>query len=66
MSCKHLQELYEICQRHQLKLSSSDLIRIVCPLCGVEEVCPDALCEEYDARHHDEQNSAPPESPPAK
>ncbi|MGA2033802.1 MAG: hypothetical protein ABSG68_16230 [Thermoguttaceae bacterium] len=51
MPCKHLQELYEICQLHHLKLSSSDLIRIACAKCDVEEVCPSVLCEEYEARH---------------
>ncbi len=54
MTCKHLKELYDICQAHRLKLSSSDLIRIVCPQCGVEEVCPSVLAEEYETRHHDE------------
>lgn len=53
MTCKHLKELYEICQTHQLKLSSTDLIRIVCPQCGVEEVCPSVLAEEYETRHHE-------------
>jgi hypothetical protein len=48
MSCKHLKELYEMCERHNLKLSSTDLIRIVCPQCGVEEQCPSLLCRDYD------------------
>ncbi len=51
MTCKHLHQLYEICRTHQLKLSSTDLIRIVCPTCGVEEVCPSVLFEEYESRH---------------
>jgi hypothetical protein len=54
MPRKHLKELYEICQTHRLKLSSTDLIRIVCPQCGVEDVCPSVLAEEYETRHHDE------------
>jgi hypothetical protein len=58
MPCKHLKELYEICQTHRLKLSSTDLIRIVCPQYGVEEVCPSVLADEYETRHHDE--SVPP------
>jgi hypothetical protein len=58
MTCKHLKELYAICQTHQLKLSSTDLIRIVCPQCGVEEVCPSVLEEEYEARHHKEEAAA--------
>lgn len=49
MSCKHLKELYEMCERHNLKLSSTDLIRIVCPECGVEERCPSLLCRDYEA-----------------
>lgn len=51
MTCKHLKELYETCRQNNLKLSSSDLIRIMCAECGVEEVCPSVLCEEYDTRH---------------
>jgi hypothetical protein len=51
MPCKHLTELYQYCQTHNLKLSSTDLIRIVCPECGVEEVCPSVLSAEYESRH---------------
>ena len=51
MPCKHLHELIETCERNNLKLSSSDLIRMVCPSCGVEEECPSTLCDEYDATH---------------
>jgi hypothetical protein len=57
MTCKHLKDLYAICQQHQLKLSSTDLIRIVCPSCGVEEECPSVLCSEYELRHHDAEAS---------
>jgi hypothetical protein len=59
MTCKHLKELYEICQTHRLKLSSTDLIRIVCPQCGVEEVCPSVLADEYETRHHEEPGPTP-------
>jgi len=51
MPCKHLKALYELCQTHHLKLSSSDLIRIMCPECGTEEVCPSVLYEEYEKKH---------------
>jgi hypothetical protein len=54
MTCKHLRELYETCQAEGLKLSSSDLIRILCPQCGVEEVCPSVLLAEYESRHRDQ------------
>ncbi len=53
MPCKHLIELYDFCQTHNLKLSSTDLIRIVCPQCGVEDVCPSVLAEEYESKHHE-------------
>jgi hypothetical protein len=53
MTCKHLKELYALCESHNLKLSSADLIRIVCPQCGVEEVCPSVLNEEYEIRHRE-------------
>jgi hypothetical protein len=59
MPCKHLHELYELCEAHRLKLSSTDLIRIVCPQCGVEDVCPSVLAEEYETRHHDEADADP-------
>jgi len=51
MTCKHLKALYDVCQAHQLRLTSMDLIRIVCPQCGVEEVCPSVLSDEYDKHH---------------
>lgn len=53
MTCKHLKELYDTCQRHNLRLSSSDLIRIVCPQCGIEEVCPSVLSDEYELKHEE-------------
>jgi hypothetical protein len=49
--------MFEICQANHLKLSSTDLIRIVCPHCGAEEECPSVLVAEYEVRHHDEPNS---------
>jgi len=59
MTCKHLTELYEMCRQNNLKLSSTDLIRIVCPECGVEEVCPSVLCEQYEARHPEVDGADP-------
>ena len=50
MTCVHLQQLYRLCQDHDLKLSGSDLIHIVCNQCGVQEVCPSMLSDEYDAK----------------
>ena len=49
MACVHLQQLYELCQNNELKLSASDLIRVTCHKCGEKEVCPSVLTDEYDA-----------------
>lgn len=61
MPCTHLRQLYEVCQSHNLKLSSSDLIRIVCPTCGVEDVCPSILTEEFERRHEHDPPGEPAE-----
>jgi hypothetical protein len=50
MTCVHLQQLYKLCQEHDLKLGGSDLIHIVCRQCGAQDVCPSTLMDEYDAR----------------
>jgi hypothetical protein len=57
MSCKHLRELYETCARNNVKLSSSDLIRMVCAECGIEEECPSLLCADYDTLHKDDEDT---------
>ena len=49
MACVHLQQLYRLCQEHDLKLGGADLIRVVCKQCGEREVCPSTLMDEYDA-----------------
>jgi hypothetical protein len=50
MTCVHLQQLYRLCQEHDLKLGGADLIHIVCNQCGEQEVCPATLTDEYDAK----------------
>lgn len=60
MPCVHLQQLYRLCQEHDLKLGSSDLIRIVCNQCGEQEVCPSVLTDEYDAKQ--QESSRPVET----
>ena len=47
MPCVHLQQLFELCDREGLRMSSSDLIHIVCQQCGKQEVCPDTLNEHF-------------------
>jgi hypothetical protein len=50
MTCVHLQKLYRVCEENKLRLSSSDLIHIMCIECGRKEVCPSTLTDEYEAR----------------
>ena len=54
--CIHLMQLYQLCQDSQLKLSSTDLIHVICKQCQKEEVCPSVLMEEYE-EHHPELGS---------
>ena len=51
MACVHLQQLYNLCQKQNLKLGGSDLIRVVCHQCGEQEVCPSMFVEEHDSNH---------------
>ena len=53
MTCTHLQQLYQLCRDHQLKIGSTDLVRFVCEQCGEQEVCPSLLVEEYEAHEHE-------------
>jgi hypothetical protein len=55
MVCQHLHELYELCEKNQLRLGSADLIRIVCKQCNQEETCPSVLSDEYDSCYHEHQ-----------
>ncbi len=50
MTCVHLRQLYKHCHQHNVKLGSSDLIRIVCEQCGEQEVCPSTLMDEYESK----------------
>ena len=55
--CIHLKQLYQLCQESQLKLSSSDLIHVICSQCEKEEVCPSVLMADYEARHPEQDES---------
>ncbi len=48
MPCVHLQQLYQLCRDSQVKLSSAELIHVVCRQCNQEEVCPSLLFEQYE------------------
>ena len=50
MACVHLIQLYQLCRDSQVRLSSTDLIHIVCKQCEKAEVCPSILYEEYDEK----------------
>lgn len=63
MACVHLQQLYQLCQQHQLRLSSSDLVHIVCDQCGKQEVCPSGLMEP--AGESDATEDSPTHAKPA-
>jgi hypothetical protein len=54
MNCVHLQQLIQLCHDSDLRLSSSDLIHIVCKQCGKQDVCPSALVEQYESQHAEE------------
>jgi hypothetical protein len=45
MPCSHLQELFDVAEKHQLKISARDAVRIVCPQCNQTESCPTALTD---------------------
>ena len=47
--CHHLKELYQLCESNQIRIGSSDLVRITCRKCDEVETCPSVLMDEYDA-----------------
>jgi hypothetical protein len=54
MPCIHLRQLFQLCEDYQIKLGGTEVVHFVCEQCGMQEVCPDMLMDEYDARHPDE------------
>jgi hypothetical protein len=63
MTCVHLQQLVQLCEGNQIKLSSSDLIHMVCEQCGKKEVCPSGLYEDFDEAGADDQPGSLPGVP---
>ncbi len=51
--CEHLKKLFDVCEQNQIRLGSSELIRIVCTQCNREETCPAALLNEIEQRQDD-------------
>jgi len=60
MVCSHLRELYDLCETNQLRLGGSDLIRIVCKQCNLEETCPSVLMDEYDSAYREHPAESQP------
>ena len=56
MTCIHLRELYQFCQKEGLKLSSTDLVRVVCEQCGVHDVCPSQLMDDQPEQSESEDS----------
>ena len=48
MPCVHLRELFDLCEKHDLQIASSDAIRVVCRQCEEQEVCPSSLTDGED------------------
>jgi len=48
MACVHLQELFQLCQNHDLKVSGADLVHFVCEKCNRQEVCPMSMMERQE------------------
>ena len=63
MTCVHLRKLYEICEDSEIRLSSADLVHIVCKQCGHKEVCPSTILDEYE--WHESQAQSQTQPPPA-
>lgn len=45
MPCKHLQELFDLCEKHDLQIAGPDAVRVVCRQCEEHEVCPSSLTD---------------------
>ena len=63
MTCVHLRKLYELCEQNDIKLSSAELVHVVCTQCGMKEVCPSMMMEEVEwddtHPHHETTVTAP-------
>ena len=59
MPCVHLRQLIQLCEDNQIKVGGADMIHFVCEQCGIQEVCPDMMLDEYDARTGSDPQEAP-------
>lgn len=58
MLCKHLKEFYDYVHENRIRLSSMDMIHIVCEECNAEDTCPAIPEEHYDAYTHRKDKDA--------
>jgi hypothetical protein len=66
MTCVHLRKLYELCAQNEIKLSSAELVHVVCTQCGQKEVCPSMLLEEvewHESHPRGDDQTHPPATP---
>ncbi|MCA9119475.1 MAG: hypothetical protein H6822_05450 [Planctomycetaceae bacterium] len=64
MTCVHLKKLYKFCQEENVKIGGTDLVRIVCEQCGVQDECPSMLMEQLEAKEaKTTQDTAPLATP---
>ncbi|MGI9474418.1 MAG: hypothetical protein ACR2NZ_22970 [Rubripirellula sp.] len=66
MPCVHLRELYELCEKHELRISSHDAVRVVCRQCEEQEVCPSALTDGEQVLQLDRGESPAPSADESK
>ena len=45
MPCQHLQELFDLCKKHDLHIAGRDAVKVVCRQCEQQEVCPSSLTD---------------------
>lgn len=63
MPCVHLKELFRLCDENHLKISSSELVHVVCQQCQKQEVCPSNLVDLTQLDADDEATSESPAAP---
>lgn len=54
MICSELRQLHQLSLRQDWTLGPFDLVRLVCLECGVQENCPAASVDEFEADGLDE------------
>lgn len=58
MPCVHLRKLYQLCQQHEIRIGTLDMVRLTCNQCNIKDVCPSVLVDEFE--FGEDQNTAAP------